>query len=243
MKISIEGDKEYAKQLLTWIKVKTLTVGQGIRSETKELLKLIIQFTPPQKGKKQGEAAVSRDIQRTIYPLVESSFDNKAIRSLIRRKDYAGLTKLLKNFSSASPAYNTQALPLDPSVHQRGRNRRGVVTQHHPSMSTPDVADVRSYIRDRYRAVGQARGGFAAGVEKMGGSTAQWISRHKHMGTCVDNSNHVLFPHVIVTNKSRWSSSGDEDRIVANAVNSRTSIIRNKIEDALQKASKKTGLA
>ena len=102
---------------------------------------------------------------------------------------------------------------------------------------------MRSYLRDRQKAIGQAKGGWVAGLEQFGGRVAQWISRHRKFGTVTDKTGHPLVPYWEVENRSRWSSSGDEDRIVANALRQRTSIITQKIEDALQKTSRQTNLS
>lgn len=239
MTLQLEGARDYVLKLREFAAAKGITMGQAMRDEGRNLMRLIIRFTPPQ-TKKQGDNAVRREIQRAVVPMEEQDFDNPRMKSLIRTHDYVGLTAVVKKFKATAPAANTDVIRFDGSYHQKQRDTRGRVSRGHSRYSTPD--DMDQYIKERLKAVGQARGGWVPGLEGLGGKAAQWYGRHRQLGEFVDGTKSFINPFFEVTNKSRWANRGDDDRVVANAVRSRTSILARKLEDAIQSASRKSGL-
>jgi len=241
MKIIADGAKEFHASLMNFIKFKGITVQEGMRFEGRQLMIRIIQFTPPQKGMAQGRQAVSRDIQRAIVPISPNGFKTPRIRKLVRSKNLPALTEVFKKLDSTNRLFNTEAIQFDPGIHQRMRDRRGRVTKQVARYSSPDYQEMKQYIKDRGASVGQARGGWSKALEGMGGRSGQWYGRWKNFGVFIDGTKKAD-PFFDTTNQSRWSSGGDQDRVVDNAMKSRVGDIARSIENALAKASAKAGL-
>ncbi len=65
----------------------------------------------------------------------------------------------------------------------------------------------------------------------------QWVGKHAGSGSFedrIDSDGYIQF-----TNKSRWASGGDEDRIIDNAIKSRTKDILAAVKHELEKSGKR----
>lgn len=96
---------------------------------------------------------------------------------------------------------------------------------------------VEEFVKLKQKNVGQARGGWAAGYLAFGGklSLKGWVGRHKDAGQITGwpaSARGVI--DVTITNNSAWSSNGDPDRIVENAIAGRERDIEKMIERILE---------
>lgn len=121
-------------------------------------------------------------------------------------------------------------------VHEQHRTKRGRVTQAGSKdrivgrwrwlevlITSKRATD--AFIKGKKKAVGQAKGGWAAGLTTLGGRVPNWIGRHLKAGACTvsDTDNGI---EIVITNRSRWASSGDDDRIIEKSLARRTENMR-----------------
>lgn len=97
--------------------------------------------------------------------------------------------------------------------------------------------DVRAYLKTKLRMVGQAKGGWAAGIFALGGRISRngWVGRHANAGTAQINLNGSN-PSIVLTNNSAWASGGDPERIRGAAIAGRLREIQSRIAWQFQKA-------
>jgi hypothetical protein len=224
--------------LASFIKYERVTIPQGLRYQGRLLGQRLIDFTPP-KNRSQGRAAVLRDTVRATHPLKPSFFTSAKIRNLVRKRDYAALEAVFSKFHSGILA-GALVFPFAPDLHQKQRDQRGRVRRD-ARQATPDASEVREYVARIRENVGEGKGGWAASVIALGGHPAQWIAEHKSAGAIEDHAA-SLNSYIRMVNHSRWASGGDEDRIVPNAIRSRTRDIQTYLAKAQSEAKQKAKL-
>lgn len=230
--------QEYAQAFSEFIRERGTLLPKALRGEGKQLASRLVRFTPP-KTLSQGRKAVARDIERAVTPLKPGNFDSKRIRQLIRKRDHAGLEAVFANFPDRSLLHGVSVVdPRFPAMHQEARDRRGRVRRFQ-RVVTPDGDKVRNYIRKVQGRVGRGRWGWAIALQALGGKPQAWVVRHadRGLGRLEDRSN--VEGYIRMENRSEWAKAGDEDRIVANAVRSRTRSVRESILKAQEQAAEK----
>ena len=199
--------------------------------------------TPPNE-RKQGENAVNRDVRRSIYSLDAASFrDIKIKRKVtvaITNNDVGTLQQMVSSGLFGSAQVHAKVLPAgnEYTAHQDSRDSRGRGPQKGtaPKYAIPQRSYLKNYIKDAVRGVGEAKGGWAASFIKLGGSCAGWISKHVRSGTCIDNLRDGAEPLTFsMINRSRWASSGDDDRIVETVIGDRAEMVKADIAAMLEK--------
>lgn len=240
MNLTFQSDaKEHSAALLEFARYKRFTTAQALRFEGRQLAGLLIKLTPP-RNRSQGRAAVARDIRRAIRPLRPQDFDNPKIKSLIRARDYAGLQVVFRRMERGE-FRNALVVAFDPAIHRDAQQSRGRVLKA-KGVVTPDSDLVRDYIRKIQENVGGGKGGWAESFLHLGGKPAAWISKHRNQGEVEDKADNAVSAYIKMSNESEWAEGGDEDRIVANAIRTRTTAIRTALIKATEKAKQKAGL-
>lgn len=211
--------------------VKEVGVGlpQAMRTQARLLFGRVIQRTYP-KTRAQGRRAVARDIRRAVRVLSPGDFESQDLRRMVRRRDYAGLRAVLER--SGSPL---TVVPFEPDLHRKVRDRRGRVTRPR-NVATLDGDAVRSYTRRRQDLVGRAKGGWAAAMRAAGGRPPEWIGRWAAVGNVEDRLADPVAGFIRAENLSEWARHGDDDRIVAGALQSRANDILADIRRRLDRA-------
>lgn len=118
-------------------------------------------------------------------------------------------------------------------VHESHRTKRGRVTTAGSKdkivgrwrwleilITSKKAAD--AYIAKKKKAVGQGKGGWAKGFADLGGriSSSGWVGRHWKAGDCsIRNENGQI--EIILTNRSKWASGGDDQRIIEKSLERR----------------------
>lgn len=224
------------RELVRWSPMRT------IRFQGRLLFQKVIEFTPP-KDRAQGRKAVARDIRNAVAPIRADSFEDPHIKSLFRKKDYIGLTRVFQSIGTG-PLQGTTVTAFREDLHTSQRNRRGQVpTRKLIKFATPDVGAFNRYVRKVQDRVGMARGAWVKAVINLGGKAANWFSKWIGMGQFTDRSNSPVTPYIEQINRSPWSRRGDEDRTIANAMESRAVQIRADMESRIKKAAEKARLA
>ena len=76
----------------------------------------------------------------------------------------------------------------------------------------------------------------------LGGKPPAWVVRHAGRDTGKIEDRSGMQGYIRMENRSEWAEAGDEDRIVANAIRSRSRSIRESILKAQQRAAEKARL-
>lgn len=233
--------QEYATALSDFIRERGTLLPKALRSEGRLLASRLVRFTPP-KTLSQGRKAVARDIQRAVRPLQAADFTSQRIRKLIRKRDYAGLEAVFARFPQGSELHGVSVVePKFPEMHEQARASRGRVLKFQ-RRATPDADKVRDYIRTVQGRVGRGRSGWAVSLLALGGKPPAWVLRHAKRDTGLFEDWIDARGYIRMENRSEWAEAGDEDRIVANAVRSRTRSLREAIAKAQARAAEKARL-
>lgn len=224
------------RELVRWSPMRT------IRFQGRLLFQKVVDFTPP-KDRAQGRKAVARDIRNAVTPINPASFDSPSIKALFRKKDYIGLTRVFQSIGTG-PLAGATVTAFREDLHTSQRNRRGQVPiRRQIKFATPDVGAFNQYVRKVQDRVGMARGGWIKSVLNLGGRAVNWVSKWFGMGQFTDRSTNPVTPYIEQVNRSPWSRRGDEDRTIANAMESRAVQIRADMESRIKKAVEKARLS
>lgn len=228
MNVSVEiNADEFNDAVRRYIKELRVGVPAAMKKQSRLLFGRILANTFPQ-TRAQGRRAVARDIENAVRPLNPAAFSSIEIRRLIRKRDYDGLQRVFQR-SQDRDYRRAKVVPFSPDLHQKARDRRGRV-QRWSGFVTPDRDEVREYIKSQQDHVGRAKGGWAAAFIAAGGRPASWVSRWAMTGEVDDRLNDAVVAYIKAENRSEWAAHGDQDRIVASALKSRTKDILADIE-------------
>ncbi len=237
LEIDIEY-RNYAEAMAEFIRYHGTLLPKALRFEGRQLALRLVKLTPP-RTLAQGKKAVARDISRAIRPLRPSDFESREIRRLIRRHDYSALEAVFARFPEKSDLRGVSVVQAQlPEMHAQVRASRGRVLRFQRRV-TPDAERVRDYIRSTQEHVGRGRSGWAVALIALGGKPQAWVLRHTKRDTGEFEDRADVRGYIRMENKSEWAEAGDEDRVVANAVRSRTQNIRTAIAKAQAEAIRK----
>jgi hypothetical protein len=242
----------YRDALIRYIATFRVSVREAIRFEAAQLGQRVISFTPP-RNQAQGRNRVMKDIHKIMLGLSDADF----AKANPDHTDKAKFDNIVRLF----PARDGSILGVDKDLYRPGATMEDLYEFHQSkrlkngrvsdaAQQTVDVGRWRfleklivpknlldEYISRAMDRVGRARGGWAAGTLKLGGKVAKWIAAHANKGTYInelDNRN----PSFEFINRSEWASAGDQDRIMENAVTSRTKDINAHIKRAIRESGK-----
>ncbi len=192
--------------------------------------------TPPE-TRKQGQAAVKRDIYRAVFPIKAKGFRNLKLRrrisDAVAALSYEALQTMARAGVFGQGLVGAQVQPFQPSMHESQRRSRGRVHDNKGNykFATPNTDALAQYVKKKQGNVGQAKGGWVESLIRLGGHTAAWIAKHARAGAFEDRlkpgATEVGFTMI---NRSAWASGGDEDRIIQQAMAYREGRIREDIE-------------
>ncbi len=194
------------------------------------------QSTPPN-DRKQGEAAVRRDVRRSIYPLTSKGFRNvkvkRRVEDALRSEDVSKLQMMVQQGVFGHDRTSMKVLPAgnEFTAHQNSRVSRGRVLLKQPRFAIParTMSYIKSYTAEAMHGVGQAKGGWANGLFALGGKVPPWIARHRKAGAARDNlkpnQTEIGFSFI---NRSKWGAYDDEGearRIAESVMRNRENLI------------------
>lgn len=242
--VNVLGVEKYNSTLSDYVAHVRGAKRTVLRTEFKALMRLTGTFTPP-KTKKQGEAALRRDVENAVRPIRASAFDSdtkydRAVRKALAKGDYETL-QIIFSRSSDRDLKRAQIVRWSPELHRRAQNRRKNVRKW-TGLATPDVAQEDAYIAGLLPRVGNAKGGWAAGLMGVGGTPPKWVARHAYAGTFKDALDNPLLGFIEARNRSTWAKSGLDDRVIGNAMRSRSNVLVEKMRKATADAQRKAGL-
>lgn len=183
----------------------------------------VIPQTPPFTVYK-GQKIVKRDIERAVQGISRTKFQDKAVRKMVLKKDYQGLHE----FAQRASGGKWDIVQFSPELHEGVRNSRGQVKAG-KGLMTPDMDELKAYIKEKQQNVGKARGGWAAAIVRLGGTVQPWIMRHVGEGEFLDglDSGEGFLRQ---RNKSPWADGKSDSRTIDRAVASRARAILKDIQ-------------
>ncbi|MCP5515671.1 MAG: hypothetical protein H7A45_00255, partial [Verrucomicrobiales bacterium] len=210
--------RSFESALSEFIRLKKLTLRDGLRQQAGLLADELIRDTPPTKGKvggksygarKAGEARMGRDVRRSARPLIPSQWRTPRFATLIRRKKYDALEAAFAHFSE------DKILPFSSDIHQGAREDGRVKARL--AQATPDYREEAAYIRKMRSRVGLAKGGWAASSRALGRRVPAWLVPHLWAGAFQDHTTDRN-PSVVLINRSAWAGGRHADFIVRKAL-------------------------
>ncbi|WP_395753325.1 hypothetical protein [Prosthecobacter sp.] len=203
--------------------------------------------------KKQGEAAVLRDVGRVystataIFKKLQETGQVKVAREwykLVKIGGYDRAEKLLK--TQSIPERNTPIFaPLEPALHQQARDGRGRVSRHRPAQILPDAKELRTYGAQRKALVGFGKAGWITAGSSLGSITRvpAWITRHKGIapGRANDQTTRNEDPFVTLTNAVRYASKIISDGEIAAALKIQRQKMLAHIEHVITHSARESG--
>lgn len=231
--------RSFESALSQFIRLKKLTLKEGLRQQAGLLANELIADTPPTKGKvggktygtrKAGEARMGRDVRRSVRPLVPKQWRSERFALLIRRKKYDALKAAFANFSE------DKVLPFTSEIHQGAREDGRVKARL--AQTTPDYREEAAYIRKMRSRVGLAKGGWAASSRAVGRRVPAWLVPHLWAGEFKDRTNDRN-PSVVLINRSAWAGGRHADFIVRKALRRREGRLVRALEGALAAQARK----
>ena len=250
---------EFNAALREFAKKSRGDMSRVVRFQGLQLFKRIVGFTPPGGDRslrkaqamsmgvknitprRQGRIRVAKDLKKAVRPLKPTGWGpsmRKRMRQVINAKDHQAITAIFKNFSHADYS-NTTSVPFSYQLHESMRDRRGRVRSMKPFV-TPDWSEWQEHLRIKQYNVGRAKGGWAESIVQLGGKPADWWGKKRKMGSA-RNSLSSPSPSFVGINTSEWSSRGDDDRIIANVLRSRTVQMRKSLRYVMGQSAKGAG--
>ncbi len=219
----------------------------------------IIEVTPPAnaghtglKAKKQGEAAVQRDIYR-IYATPRQAYDALAavdkdsadtFWALYRGGDFAAAGDVLRNVGGRTFVAARSFAKFDGGVmHKRFRSKNGRITRQRVMMVVTDSAELKAYIKKMQGRVGLLASGWQSAAAKLGVRLPAWITRHGsgNGDIAIEISGTDKFV-IVMKNQVKYGAANDLQRRVDAVMRYRKAALARRLPYVLRAALKRAGL-
>lgn len=224
--------------LIRYQKELGLALHTVIRDRHRIRNQRIMKALPP-KTKSQGTKRVRWDLRWAANPLDPNKFSNKRFGELIRKNNLPALNAIIKTNRDGWKADRVEA--FEPvRQHKRRRDRRGRIRSN-KKLRVTGITAWRRYLRERVKAVGTLKSGYALGIIRTGGRVAKWILVNAgKTGTFTNRLYHPKNPRLITLNKVDYAT--DYGHTVRWATQVDTIAMEKDIRRKLAILSAKTGL-
>jgi hypothetical protein len=229
-----------------------------VYQEARLFVREVVSWTPPAsqgktglKAKKQGEAAVERDIRRVYGTLADGyetirEIDPAAAAAywfLVKEGNYIAAGDILRTFGARQFGSTRSFAKFDGgAMHKRFRNRRGRIARNRVMMIVTDQAALTAYIRKMQGRVGLLASGWASAAAKLGVRLPAWVTRHgtANGGVAVEIGAGKLV--IVISNKVKYGAAQDLQRRADYVMRYRQAALRRRLPYVLRAALKKSGL-
>lgn len=207
MRIPAEQLKKFNTALLMYNKGFKKEASRTMVEHGRLLVKDLIKWTPPQKGKKEGERAVERDLRNAVTPYSDKSITDpklsKRMKEIVNRNDIMAGEAIFENIPGMK---KWKIVPFSPTLHESVRvhgNRLRVSKSK--NIMTFELNLWKSYFKTIKERVGRLKASWLPAAEKLSISVADWIQRHTDYGHSVTTCNLVLgeSPRMVIWNGSK----------------------------------------
>lgn len=217
----------------------------------------IVDITPPAsagvfgvKAKKQGEAAVARDIYRVYATASQAMQAIKAVDpeaaktfwALFRTGDYTAAGEILRNLGGRPFQVARSFAPFDNGVlHQRFRGKKGRITRNRVTVVVTDAAELRTYVKKMQGRVGLLASGWLEAANELGVRLPAWVSRHGqgHGGVSIELGADKMM--IVISNKVKYGAANDLQRRVDYVMKYRKAALKRRLPYVIKAALKKAG--
>lgn len=254
--IDHDGPQKHADAIRAFVQATRGAVPNILRAEARLTAQLASRFTPSQGGKRQGERAVTRDVNRAIRAIRPEQFENPRLRNLAATRNLVALNQAIEHFGAVELKFPgglkvpiRQVVPFDSKLHSERRDQRGRI-QRNKRIGTLDELQQAAYVERMKSNVGIAKAGWNPAITGLGGKITTYgsrgvipayVARHGGMGSIEDRAADPIKAFIQMRNFSPWARYKDEaERVTKNAMSSRGEIIMLKLlassSDELKKA-------
>lgn len=199
-------------------------------------------------SRKQGEAAVMRDIGK-VYRPANKVFDElkgqseqqaKGFYKAIKNGEYALAQDILRR--SGIRDRNAEVGEFDAQWHRKSKNRRGRVSRNRTALITPDNRDAKAYTKEVQRRVGYAKSGWIAAGEQIGklSRVPKWMRKGASNGSASKRGGEAN-PSVVLNNLVAYVSDVLPPAQIAEALRIQREKMEAHIRHVVANAGKKTG--
>lgn len=198
-----------------------------VKQEARLFVRDVVKVTPPassgtfgMQAKKQGEAAVARDIAR-IYGTASKAYVDMALRDknaagafwkAIQAGDLVRAKEIMQKAGGTRYRGTQSIAPFDGGVMHERFSRQGRVNRDRVMMLVTDAKTLRAYVKKMQGQVGLLASGWVRAARKVGQSLPAWVTRHgDRRGACVviESGDKVA---IIISNKVRYGVAQDMQR-------------------------------
>src|ERR1700722_8144275 len=171
--------RDFRNRIEALAKAMEVEPADIVRQQMGSAIRTIARYTYPSK-KKDGDNAVENDIRRIfttpadIFPVGSRI---PALDKLLKSSQWEKAANTIVSF----PRYQnlTVADAVDPSIHNRLKNRHGRVPKSTKwKVLIKDPQALKLYIKAVQAKVGRAKSAWLAGAQKFGASLPAWVRRH-----------------------------------------------------------------
>lgn len=199
-------------------------------------------------SRKQGEAAVMRDIGK-VYRPANKVFDElkgqsedqaKGFYKAVKNGDYALAQDILRR--SGIKDRNAEVGEFDEQWHRKSKNRRGTVSRHRAALVTPDNKETKAYTKEVQRRVGYAKSGWIAAGSQIGklSRIPKWLRKDASNGTGSRRGG-TSNPSVVLNNLVQYVSDVCPPDQIAEALRIQREKMEAHIRHVVANAGKKAG--
>ena len=241
--VSIVIKSDSASMALKALAMKTgADMGQLVRVETGEFLKLLVRLTAPTRVNAksafiQGRNAIVGDLSRAVRPILPN-FRDKKINKLVAAQDVTGWNAASRNFKG--DLKNTQAVPFSAGLHTGRQNNRGRVPRW-TKLVMFQVQQWQAYRDELLAREGILKAGWNPAFKAVGLKPARYVDRHGDKFGSVSEDKTPDKPSFTMTNKH--AKSPGYDRVVRQALASREKALNTKLDRAIAGEAVNLGLA
>lgn len=228
-----------------------------VEQEARGFVRDVVKYTPPASkdvtgmaAKKQGEAAVERDI-RKIYGTAAKAYIDLALRDKgvaklfwrqISEGDYTAARELLQQYGGTRYQKTRSVASFDGgTMHGRFR-RRGRVTRDEVMMLVTNAKELQKYIRKMQGQVGLLAAGWVRAAEKLGQPLPAWVTRHgagRGGVVVMTGADKVI---ILIANRVKYAQAQDMQRRADAVLAIRENKLRRRMPYVIKHALKTAGM-
>jgi hypothetical protein len=174
--------REFKSNLRRYSVIAGKAIKEAIKEEARIIAQRLTAITPPKtsgQGKKRIESDIRRVYLDSSWFLETFSFKNKKIderiKEAVRDKNQNDIEQ---TFQKSEKLRRIHVESFDADNHKRlrknGRIGKGIAPYSFP---LNEQNKVKAYIKQKQKAVGTAKSGWASCVKALGGTVAGWLNK------------------------------------------------------------------
>ncbi len=210
-----------------------------LKQQTRLVAEKLLKFTPP-KNLGSGKKNVATDIGKVFADLGNSKWEDKSLDKMWKAGNFDGVKATLSKHPEKDtfPLFQYQRIFKQPisNIHRAAIGRSGRVSKNFKTIYAVGMkGELKKYITDIQKHVGIAKSGWLAAVQKLGGKTPTFVSRHgTKFGRLVDKNSGDNPYYEIINNVSTFPRGNFPDQIIYRALNAQKVAMQKNVERILR---------